>query len=70
MDLAALIAAENADLAACFMAAGRMPELVDSFASLSMAMIQAEDRGARNVKGKKKRDGETLSLWTVRTPSP
>lgn len=70
MDLAALIGAENSDLAACFMAAGRMPELVDAFASLSMTMIQAEDRGAKNVKGKKKRNGETLSLWTMRAPSP
>jgi len=70
MDLAALIAAEDSDLAACFMAAGRMVELVDSFASLSKTMIQAEDRGAKNVKGKKKKKGETLSLWTVRTPSP
>ncbi len=70
MDLAALIAAENSDLAACFMAAGRMPELVDAFASLSMTMIQAEDRGPKNGKGKKKRNGETLSLWTMRAPSP
>lgn len=70
MDLAALIAAEDSDLATCFMEAGRMNELVDSFACMSKAMIQAEERGAKNVKGKKKRNGETLGIWTVRAPSP
>lgn len=70
MDLAALIAAEDSDLAVCFLEARRMNELVDSFACMSKAMIQAEDQGAKNVKGKKKRNGETLSIWTVRAPSP
>lgn len=71
MELAALVAAEDSDLGACFMDAGRMSEFVESLASLSMTMIQAEDRGAKNVKGKKKKkNGETLSLWTIRAPSP
>ena len=68
MDLAALIAAEDSDLASCFMAADRMPELVNSFATLSKLMIQADD--AKNGKSKKKHNGGTLSLWTMRAPSP
>ena len=69
MDLAALIAAEDSGLAECFMAAERMPELVDSFALLSKTIIRADDRGAKAGKSKKRRKGETLDLWTVRPPS-
>ena len=69
MDLAALIAAEESGLAECFMAAERMPELVESFALLSKTMIRADDRGAKVGKSRKKRNGETLDLWTVRAPS-
>ena len=69
MDLAALIAAESSGLAECFMAADRMPELVDSFALLSKTIIRADDKGAKAGKSKKKRNGETLELWTVRVPS-
>ena len=70
MDLAALIAAEDSDLAECFMTAGRMAELVDAFASLSKTMIQADNLGGKGAKGKKRKNGETLSLWSIRTPSP
>ena len=69
MDLAALIAAEDSGLAQCFVTAERMPELVDSFALLSKTIIRADDRGAKTGKSKKKRNGETLDLWTVRAPS-
>ena len=69
MDLAALIAAEESGLAECFMAAGRMPELVDSFAFLSKTIIMADERGAKGGKSRKKRNGETLDLWTVRAPT-
>ena len=69
MDLAALVAAEDSGLAECFMAAERMPELVDSFALLSKTIIRADDRGAKAGKSKKKRNGETLDLWTVKAPS-
>lgn len=69
MDLAALVAAEDSGLAECFVAAERMPELVDSFALLSKTIIRADDRGAKAGKSKKKRKGETLDLWTVRAPS-
>ena len=67
MDLAALIAAQDSDLASYLMAANRMPELVDSFASLSKSIIQADD--AKSGKSKKKGNGGTLSLWTVEAPS-
>ena len=70
MDLAAVIAAENSDLGSCFIAADRMPELVDSFAYLSKTMIQADDIGPKGAKSKKKKNGENLGLWSVRAPSP
>lgn len=66
MDLAALVAAEDSGLAECFMAAERMPELVESFALLSKTIISADGMGAKVGKSKKKRNGETLGLWTVR----
>ena len=69
MDLVALVAAEDPGLAECFMAAERMPELLDSFALVSKTIIRADDRGAKAGKSKKKRNGETLDLWTVRAPS-
>lgn len=68
MDLAAQVAAEDSELATCFVAADRMPELVDSFALLSKTIIMADDRGAKTGKSKKKKNGETLDLWTVRGP--
>ena len=64
MDLAAIIAAEDSDLASCFTAANRMPELVDSFAVSSKNIIRAEESGGG--KGKKKPDGERLDIWTVK----
>ena len=70
MDLAAVIAAEDSDLATCFMVAGRMPELVDAFACVSKTMVQADDLGPKGGKSRKKKNGETLGLWSVRAPSP
>lgn len=72
MDLAAWIAAEESDLTACFSAAGRMPELVDSLALSSRNMIQAEEQGSRGGKSKSKRklDGASLGLWSMKAPSP
>lgn len=63
MDLVPLIAAEDSDLAACFIEADRMPELVQSFAWASKKMILGSDVGGKMKKG---RDGKTLDLWTVR----
>ena len=64
MDLAAAIAAEDSDLAPCFTAANRMPELVDSFASSSKNIIRAEEKGMG--KSRKKPDGERLDIWTIK----
>ncbi len=64
MDLAAIIAAEESELASCFTEANRMPELMDSFALSSKNMIRAEQIKA----GKKKPDGERLDIWTVKEP--
>lgn len=66
MDLAALVAAEDSDLAGCFLSAGRMPELLDSLALSSRNMIQAEERGHR-AKSRRKLDGGTLDLWIAKS---
>ena len=65
MDLVPMIAAEDSDLASCFIKADRMPELVDSFAWSSKNMILGCEAGGKRKKGK---DGKTLDLWTVRRP--
>ena len=62
MDLAALIAEEGSNLAACLMEAGRMPELMDSFAIVAKSMIQAEAKRP----GEKTKDGKTLGLWSIK----
>lgn len=66
MDLAALIAAQDSDLAACFMVARRMPELMDSLALSGRNMIQGEETEKKRGKIKKKLDGESLDLWNVK----
>lgn len=68
MDLASLVA-EDSDLTASFMAAGRMPELVEAFALSSRNMIQAEESGSRSGKSRKKPNGERLALWMIKPPS-
>ena len=67
MDLAALVAEEGSDLATSFVAAGRMPELVDSFANSSKNLIRAQERGAS--KAKKRLNGESLEIWAVQAPN-
>lgn len=69
MDLVSLVAAEDSDLTASFMGAGRMPELVEAFALSSRNMIQAEERGSRPGKSRKNANGERLDLWTIKPPS-
>ena len=63
MDLAALIAEEDSDLAVCLAQAGRMPELMDSFAVVAKSMIVAEAKRP----GEKNKDGKTLGLWSAKT---
>ena len=62
MDLAALVAEEGSDLAACLMETGRMPELVDSFAIVAKSMIAAEAKRP----GEKQKDGKTLGLFSAK----
>ncbi|KAL9130608.1 MAG: hypothetical protein Q9217_001268 [Psora testacea] len=62
MDMAALFAEEGSELAACIVAANRMPELMDSFAVAAKSMILAEARKP----GEKGKDGKPLGLWSVR----
>ena len=62
MDLAALVAEEDSELATCVMQARRMPELLDSFAIVAKSMIHAEAKRP----GEKTKDGKTLGLWSIR----
>ena len=68
MDLAAHVANDESGLAACFVAADRMAELVDTFACMSKSIMMADDMGGKSGKSKNRRNGETLDLWTVKDP--
>ena len=70
MDLASVIAAEDSDVGTCFVSAGRMAELVECFACLSKTMIQADDLGMKSSISKRKKDGKTLGLWSIRASFP
>ena len=66
MDLAAMIAVEDSDVADCFVEVGRMPELVTSFAFTSQSIIRAEETGAKAVKSRRKMDGKSLGIWNAK----
>lgn len=66
LNLAGIIAAEDSDLAGCFVAAGRMCELVDSMAITSVNILHAEEKGAKSGKKGKKSSGENSAIWTVK----
>ena len=63
MDLAATIAAEGSDIADCFMAAGRMPELVTTFAYASQGVIAADESRKKVSKSRRKMDGRSMDIW-------
>ena len=65
MDLAATVAAQK-DLCDCFVAAGRMSELVDSMAIASKSILRAEEVGRRSSKKAKKLNGQTMEIWTLK----
>lgn len=69
MELAASVAAEDGDLAATFVAAGRMSELVDMFAIVSKSILSAEEKGSRGSKNRRKMEGGSTDMWNVRVPS-
>ncbi|KAL8692435.1 MAG: hypothetical protein Q9218_002535 [Villophora microphyllina] len=63
LDVGAVIAAKDSDLASCFVATGRMPELMDALAITSTNMLVAEDFGRGNKKVLAK-----MALWSGRGP--
>lgn len=74
MDLAAVIAEKDSDIAALFVKTGRMKELVEAFASASKALaIWTVDnkKASSHSSAKKMREmGWTRELWNVKTSGP
>lgn len=62
MDLAASIAGST-EIADCFMAAGRMSELVTTFAYASRGVIKADEKPTKAAKSRKKMDGKSMDIW-------
>jgi nuclear pore complex protein Nup107 len=72
MELAAVIAEKNSDVAQLFLKVGRMKELVEAFASASkaLAVISADKKKGPAANSKKMREmGWTKELWTIKKPS-
>lgn len=69
MELAALIASESGDLSGTFVAAQRMSELVDMFAIVSKSILAAEEKGTRGSKNRRKAEGGSMDMWSVKVPS-
>ncbi|KAL8805297.1 MAG: hypothetical protein Q9182_002065 [Xanthomendoza sp. 2 TL-2023] len=59
LELGALVAAPDSDLAGCFVSTKRMPELVDALAVTSMNMVLAEEYGIGSKKMSPK-----MGLWS------
>jgi nuclear pore complex protein Nup107 len=74
MELAALIAEKDSDVASVLMKSGRMKEMVEGFANASkaLAVIGADKKTTTSASNKKMRElGWTRELWTVkRSRSP
>lgn len=69
MDLAAVIAEKNSDVAAEFLKAGRMKELVEAFASCSKALaIWTSDnkKGSQTNSKRFKELGWSRELWSIK----
>lgn len=71
MDLAAIIAEPDSDIAALFVTTGRMAELVEAFASCSKALVSEHDKDKKKTSkatsAKKMREmGWSKELWSVR----
>jgi len=68
MQLSTIVAAQGSDLAECFVATGRMSELVDSLAASSKALLKANEHGGAK-RGKSRKTGghgESLAIWQVK----
>lgn len=68
MELAAVIAKKDADIAAVLMKASRMKEIVEGFANCSKALaISSNEKKGLGGSNKKLREmGWTRELWTVK----
>jgi nuclear pore complex protein Nup107 len=68
MELASVIAEKDSDIAACFVKANRMKELVESFASCSkaLAIVTGEKKGGASTSKKLREMGWSRDLWSVR----
>jgi len=66
MDLSTAIAKDSTGLSECFVDAGRMRELVNSFAQTSKLMLVMKAEG-RPWKVKKDRVGRDLAMWEIAT---
>ncbi|KAI6087056.1 nuclear pore protein 84/107 [Hypoxylon rubiginosum] len=70
MELSAVIARKDADVAAVIMKAGRMKELVEGFANCSkaLAISSSDKKTAANINSKRmlREHGWTRELWTVK----
>jgi nuclear pore complex protein Nup107 len=68
MELASIIAERDSDLSTAFVEAGRMKELVESFAACSKALaISTGERRATGASSKKLREmGWSRDLWSVK----
>jgi nuclear pore complex protein Nup107 len=68
MELASIIAERDSDLSTAFVEAGRMKELVESFAACSKALaISTGERRTTGASSKKLREmGWSRDLWSVK----
>lgn len=64
MDLSTLLADDRLGLGAAFVRAGRVRELVKSFAQVSKVMLKLGEVGKAR-KEKKSRAGRSLALWEI-----
>jgi nuclear pore complex protein Nup107 len=67
MDLAAIIAEKDSDIARCFVRTNRMKELVEAFASCSKALAIVTGEKKSSGSSKKLREaGWSRDLWSVK----
>lgn len=65
MDLSIMVADEANGISECFVRAGRMRELVASFAQTSKLMLLLKELGGPRKSGKKDREGKDLGMWEI-----
>ena len=67
MELSSLVASKDSDVLTCFLATGRLTELVTAFAFSSKAMLRANEQKSSKAKGKKRSGmGDSLAIWQVK----